>query len=69
MDEPELVKKFVMLRDTGTYRGFQTTASGMAAEAQSRKDLLLKHRLAEEVLTGVEVAPRYPAHLRRRVGR
>jgi hypothetical protein len=56
VDEPELVKKFVIPRDTTTYRGFQTAASGMAAEAQSRKDLLLKHGLAEEVLTGLEVA-------------
>lgn len=56
VDEPELARKFVIPRDTNTYRGFQTAASGMAAEAQSRKDLLLKHGLAEEVLTGLEVA-------------
>jgi hypothetical protein len=55
-EEPELAKKFVIPRDTFTYRGFQTAASGLAAEAQSRKELLLKHGLAEEVLTGLEVA-------------
>jgi hypothetical protein len=56
VDEPELARKFVIPRDTFTYRGFQTAASGLAAEAQSRKELLLKHGLAEEVLTGLEVA-------------
>jgi hypothetical protein len=50
------VAKFVIPRDTHTYRGFQTAASGMAAEAQTRKDLLLKHGLAEEVLGGLQVA-------------
>jgi hypothetical protein len=55
-DEPELGRKFVIPRDTHTYRGFQTAASGMAAEAESRKELLLKHGLAEEVLTGLQVA-------------
>lgn len=56
VDEPELARKFVIPHDATTYRGFQTAASGLAAEAQSRKDLLLKHGLAEEVLTGLEVA-------------
>jgi hypothetical protein len=56
VEEPELGRKFVIPRDTTTYRGFQTAASGLAAEAQSRKDLLLKHGLAEEVLTGLQVA-------------
>jgi hypothetical protein len=56
VDEPELARKFVFPRDTFTYRGFQTAASGLAAEAENRKDLLLKHGLAEEVLTGLQVA-------------
>lgn len=56
VEEPELGRKFVIPHDATTYRGFQTAASGLAAEAQSRKDLLLKHGLAEEVLTGLEVA-------------
>lgn len=56
VDEPELGQKFEFPRNTFTIRGFQTAASGMAAEAQNRKDLLLKHGLAEEVLTGLQVA-------------
>jgi hypothetical protein len=32
------------------------SASGLAAEAENRKELLLKHGLAEEVLTGLQVA-------------
>ena len=56
VDEPELARKFVIPRDATTYRGFQAAASGLAAEALSRKELLLKHGLAEEVLTGLDVA-------------
>jgi hypothetical protein len=56
MDEPELAAKFTFPKRPRTYRGFLTTASGMLAEARSRKELLLKHGLAEEVLTGLEVA-------------
>jgi hypothetical protein len=55
-EEPELARKFVIARRTYTYRGFQTAASGLAAEAESRKELLLKHGLAEEVLSGLQVA-------------
>lgn len=56
VEEPGLARKFVIPRDATTYRGFQTAASGLAAEAENRKDLLLKHGLAEEVLTGLQVA-------------
>ena len=56
IEEPELARKFVIARRTFTYRGFQTAASGLAAEAESRKELLMKHGLAEEVLTGLQVA-------------
>lgn len=56
VEEPELARKFVIPHDTTTYRGFQAAASGLAAEAESRKELLLKHGLAEEVLTGLQVA-------------
>jgi hypothetical protein len=55
-DEPDLVKKFSFPQQPNTYRGFQTAAGGMLAEARSRQELLLKHGLAEEVLTGLEVA-------------
>ncbi len=56
VEEPELARKFVIPRDTNSHRGFQTAASGLAAEAQNRKELLLKHGLAEEVLSGLQVA-------------
>jgi hypothetical protein len=56
VEEPELDLKFALPRGTTTYQEFQTAASGMAAEAQSRKELLLKHGLAEEVLTALGVA-------------
>jgi hypothetical protein len=56
VEEPELAQVFLLPHDATTYRGFQTAASGLAAEAQSRKAILLKHGLAEEVLTGLEVA-------------
>jgi hypothetical protein len=56
VDEPDLAQKFTFPYQPNTYRGFQTAASGMLAEAGSRKELLLKHGLAEEVLTGLEVA-------------
>ena len=55
-EEPELARKFVIPPGTTTYRAFQTAASGLAAEAESRKELLLKHGLAEEVLSGLQVA-------------
>src|SRR4051812_39569468 len=56
VDESNLVQKFSFPERPNTYRGFQTVASGMLAEARSRKELLLKHGLADEVLTGLEVA-------------
>src|SRR4051794_27110994 len=56
VDEPDLAQKFTFPHQPNTYRGFQTAASGMLAEAGSRKELLLKPGLAEEVLTGLEVA-------------
>jgi hypothetical protein len=56
VEEPELGRKFVIPPGTTTYRAFQTVASGLAAEAESRKELLLKHGLAEEVLSGLRVA-------------
>jgi hypothetical protein len=56
VDEPELTQKFVIPPNTTTYRGFLTAATGMAAEAVTRKELLLKHGLGEEVLTSFQVA-------------
>jgi hypothetical protein len=54
-EEPELLQKFTF-PETPSYLSFQTAASSIAAEAQSRKDLLVKHGLSEEVLSGLMVA-------------
>jgi hypothetical protein len=56
IEEPEVIQKFVFPADATTYQAFQTAASGIAAEAESRKDLLMKHGLSEEVLNGLKVA-------------
>jgi hypothetical protein len=55
VDDPELVQKFTFPEDATTYLAFQTAASGMAAEAESRKELLLKHGLSEDVLSNLKV--------------
>lgn len=56
IEEPEILQKFLFPSDATTYQAFQTAAGGIAAEAESRKDLLLKHGLSEEVLSGLKVA-------------
>ena len=56
VDEPELIQKFAFPPEATTYLAFQTAASGLAAEAQNRKDLLIKHGLSEDVLSGLQVA-------------
>ena len=50
---PELAQKFVLPRRANTYLAFRTAARGMEAEAESRKELLVKHGLAESVLQGL----------------
>ena len=55
VEEPEILRKFVFPSDATTYQAFQTAAAGIAAEAESRKDLLLKHGLSEEVLNDCKV--------------
>jgi hypothetical protein len=47
---PELAEKFVLRPRATTYLGFRTAARGMEAEAQSRKEVLVKHGLVEAVL-------------------
>jgi hypothetical protein len=47
---PELAQKFVFRPGTTTYLAFRTAARGMAAEAQTHKDVLVKHGLPETVL-------------------
>ena len=56
VEEPELIQKFAFPQEATTYRAFHAVADTMAAEADSRKDLLVKHGLSEEVLSGLKVA-------------
>jgi hypothetical protein len=50
---PELAQKLTLRPGTRTYLAFRTTARGMAAEAQNRKEVLVKHGLAESVLNNL----------------
>lgn len=54
-EDPELLQKFVF-PETTSYLAFHTAATSIAAEAQSRKDLLVKHGLSEDVLSAFMVA-------------
>jgi hypothetical protein len=54
-EDPELLQKFVFPQ-TSSHLGFQTAASSIAAEAQSRKELLVKHGLSEDVLSALRVS-------------
>jgi hypothetical protein len=47
---PEMAQKFVLSRETTPYLAFRTAARGMAAEAQTQRELLVKHGLADSVL-------------------
>lgn len=49
-EAPELPQKFVLTRKATPYLAFHTAARGMEAEAQARKELLVKHGLADTVL-------------------
>ena len=55
-EEPELLQKFVFPPDATTYLAFRAAASGMAAEAEARKELLIKHGYSEEALTALKTA-------------
>ena len=46
---PELAQTFVFNPGTRTYLAFRTAARGMAAEAETHKELLVKYGLAETV--------------------
>jgi hypothetical protein len=54
VEDSEVLQKFALPVDATSYLAFQAAANGMAAEAESRKDLLMKHGLSEEVLTGLK---------------
>ena len=56
VEEPELVAKFVLPEDATSYLSFQAAARGIAAEAETRKELLLKHGVSEEVLSDLKVS-------------
>lgn len=49
---PELAQKFVALREGTPYLAFRTAARSMAAEAEARKELLVKHGLTDTILSG-----------------
>jgi hypothetical protein len=50
-DEHELGKTFAFKPSASTYLAFRTAARGMAEAAQTHKEVLIKHGLAESVLT------------------
>jgi hypothetical protein len=54
--EQGLAQHFTYPPDATTYQAFFTVATSILAEAESRKELLVKHGLAEEVLSGFQVA-------------
>jgi hypothetical protein len=47
---PEVAQKFLLIPEAIPYLAFRTAARGMSAEAQSRKELLVKHGLLDSVL-------------------
>lgn len=47
---PDLAGKFVLKSQPRTYRSFRALAGTMVAEAQTQKELLVKHGLADTVL-------------------
>ncbi|HEX6433147.1 MAG TPA: hypothetical protein VFZ87_02855 [Gemmatimonadales bacterium] len=56
VEESGILQKFRFPDDATTYQAFQTAATGITAEAESRKELLMKHGLSEEVLNALKVA-------------
>jgi hypothetical protein len=49
-DVPDIAQKFVLMRDALPYLAFRTAARGMSNEAQTQKELLVKHGLLDSVL-------------------
>ena len=50
---PELAQKFVLARQPAPYLSFRSLARTLLAEAQERKEVLIKHGLVERVLDGL----------------
>lgn len=55
-EDPDVIQKFTYPPDATTYLAFRAAATGMAAEAESRKELLLRHGLSEEILAGLQTS-------------
>jgi hypothetical protein len=53
VEEPELAEKFRVPGRVRNYAAFRTAARGVLTEAESRKDLLMKHGLSESVLVAL----------------
>jgi hypothetical protein len=53
---PDLAQKFVLAREAVPYLAFRTAARGMSAEAQNRKEVLVKHGLLDSVLESLALA-------------
>ena len=52
-EEPELAQKFALTRETAPYLAFQSLARTVAAEAEGRRALLVKHGLVDSVLVSL----------------
>ena len=52
-EEPELAQKFVLARHPAPYLQFQSLARSVAAEAEERKEVLVKHGLVDSVLVSL----------------
>jgi hypothetical protein len=55
-EEPSILEKFVFPPNATSYLAFRAAASSMAAEAEGRKELLTRHGLSEDVLTGLKTS-------------
>jgi hypothetical protein len=55
-EAPELPRMFALQPESNPYLAFRTAVRGFAAEAESRKELLVKHGLTDTVLTGLTEA-------------
>ena len=53
-EAPELAGKFVLPRGTIPYRDFQSAARSMLAEAQTQRDVMVRHGLTETILQSLE---------------
>jgi hypothetical protein len=56
VEVPELAAKFRLTRDAIPYLAFRTAARGILAEAQSRKELLVRYGLLDGTLENLEKA-------------